>query len=103
MMTFRRGRGHGSGMVKQLVKDIKDRKLVPELQDQVSKVVRCLYTEDFLREVSRTEIPKKIVGINVEALNRFERWSRSLLSQLWLRMVWFPIRRMVLRFLVTEN
>ena len=57
-------------MVKQLVKDIKDRKLVPELQDQVSKVVRCLYTEDFLGFKNRNT--KEIVGINVEALNRFE-------------------------------
>ena len=59
-------------MVKQLVKDIKDRKLVPELQDQVSKVVRCLYTEDFLREVSRTEIPKKsIQAIRIPLPNRY--------------------------------
>ena len=54
-------------MVKQLVKDIKDRKLVPELQDQVSKVVRCLYTEDFLREVSRTEIPEVTIAALVES------------------------------------
>jgi hypothetical protein len=40
---------------KQLVRDTKVRKLVPELLDQVSKVVRCLYTDVFLREVSITE------------------------------------------------
>ena len=42
-------------MVRQLVRDIKVRKLVQELQDQVSKVVRCHYIEESLREVSQTE------------------------------------------------
>ena len=48
-------------MVKQQVKAIKVRKHVLALRDQVSKVVRCLYTEDFRREAS-----------NVSELNRFE-------------------------------
>jgi hypothetical protein len=46
-------------MAKLLVKDIKVRRPVPEHRDQVLKVDRCLYTEEFLREVSRTETRKK--------------------------------------------
>ena len=38
------------------VRDIRVRRLVPEQQGQVSKAVRCHYTEEFLREVSRTGI-----------------------------------------------
>ena len=37
-------------MVRQLVRDIRDRRLVQEHRDLVSKVVRCHYTEDYLRE-----------------------------------------------------
>lgn len=57
--NFRRGRGHGSGMVRQLVKVTKVRKLVPEQQDQALKVVRCLYTEEYQREDSNAETLKK--------------------------------------------
>ncbi len=46
-------------MVRQPVKDIRDRRLVQELQDQVLKVVRCHYTEEFLREVSHAETLRK--------------------------------------------
>ena len=42
-------------MARQLVKVIRDRRLVQEHQDQVLKVVRCHYIEEFLREVSQTE------------------------------------------------
>ena len=42
-------------MVRQLVRDTKVRKLVLEHQDQVSKVVRCHYIEEYQREVSLTE------------------------------------------------
>ena len=52
-------------MVKQQVKATKDRKHVPEHRDRDLKVVRCLYTDVFRREVSKT-------GINVDALNRYE-------------------------------
>jgi hypothetical protein len=45
-------------MVRQQVKAIRVRKHVQVLQDQVLKAVRCLYTEDFLREASITEIQK---------------------------------------------
>ena len=45
--------------VRQQVKAIKDRRPVPELRDQVLKAVRCLYTEDFLREVSSAETLRK--------------------------------------------
>jgi hypothetical protein len=38
-----------------LVRVIRVRRLVPVLRELVSKVVRCLYTEDFLREASTTE------------------------------------------------
>ena len=58
--------------VRPLVKDTRDRKLVPELQDQALKVARCLYTEDYRREVSNVLIPKTIVGINVSALEVFD-------------------------------
>ena len=53
--NFRRGRGHGSGNGKTAGKDTRDRRLVQELQDLVSKVDRCHYIEDCLREVSRIE------------------------------------------------
>ena len=43
-------------MARLLVKDIKDRKLVPALRVPVSKVVRCLCTDVFRREDSPTEI-----------------------------------------------
>ena len=59
-------------MVKQQVKATKDRKHVPEHRDRDLKVVRCLYTDVFRREVSKTENSKEIVGINVDALNRYE-------------------------------
>jgi hypothetical protein len=46
-------------MARPQVRVIRDRRLVPELPDPVSKVVRCLYTDVFLREVSRTETLRK--------------------------------------------
>ena len=46
-------------MVKQQVKATKDRKHVPEHRDRDLKVVRCLYTDVFRREVSKTETPRK--------------------------------------------
>ena len=46
-------------MEKQLVRDIRDRRLVPELRDRDLKVDRCLYTEDCLREVSLAETPRQ--------------------------------------------
>ena len=58
-------------MAKQQVRVTKVRRHVPALQDQVLKVARCLYTEDFLREASQTEI-QKILSINITELNRFE-------------------------------
>ena len=45
--------------VRPQVRVIRDRRLVPELPDPVSKVVRCLYTDVFLREVSLTETLRK--------------------------------------------
>ena len=59
-------------MVRQLVRDTKVRKLVLEHQDQVLKVVRCHYIEEYLREDLQTEILKTIVGINVSALEVFD-------------------------------
>ena len=44
---------------RQQVKVIKVRRHVQEHPELVSKVVRCLYTEDFPREASRTEILKR--------------------------------------------
>ena len=46
--------------VRQPERATKDRRLVQELQDLVSKAVRCLYTEEFLREVSHAELTKKL-------------------------------------------
>lgn len=57
--NFRRGRGHGSGMVKQPARDTKVRKLVQEHQDQALKVVRCHYIEDYQREALQTETALK--------------------------------------------
>ncbi len=53
--NFRRGRGHGSGNGKTAGKGHKGQKARSELQDLVSKVDRCHYIEDCLREVSRIE------------------------------------------------
>ena len=58
----------GQEMAKLLVKDIKVRKHVQALQDQVLKVDRCHYTEEYQREVSHAETHKEIVGINLSAL-----------------------------------
>ena len=52
-------------MVKQQVKATKVRKHVLVLRDQVSKVVRCLYIEDFLREASNAEILKKLLQLTL--------------------------------------
>ena len=54
--NFRRGSGHGSGNGKTAGKGHKGQEAhVQVLQDQVLKVVRCHYTDVFLREVSQTE------------------------------------------------
>ena len=68
--NFRRGRGHGSGNGKTAGKGHKGQlRLVPEHQETgISKVDRCLYTDVFRREVSRTEILKKSIAINVDVL-----------------------------------
>ncbi len=55
-----------------LVRVIRDRKLVQEHQDQVSKVARCHYIEEFLREVSLTETVEEFVAINISTLERFD-------------------------------
>lgn len=60
---FRRGRGHGSGMVKLPVKVIKDRKLVQELQDLVLKVVSCHCIEDCQREGLQTSTAKILLEL----------------------------------------
>ena len=72
-------------MVRQPAEDTRDRRLVQAvLQDLDSKAVRCLYTEEFQREVSRTttylctpvavdkDNYKEIIGINVSKLDVFE-------------------------------
>ena len=56
---------------KQPAKDIRDRKLVPEHQELDSKVVRCLYTEDFLRGFTNRNT-LDIEAINVSELERFD-------------------------------
>ena len=55
-------------MARQLVRAIKVRKLVLAHQDQVLKVVRCHYTKRGFKNRNT----KEIVGINVDALERFE-------------------------------
>ena len=57
--NFRRGRGHGSGNGKTAGKGHKGQKARSGAQDQVSKVDKCHYTEEYQREVSLTEILKK--------------------------------------------
>ncbi len=57
--NFRRGRGHGSGNGKTAGKGHKGQKARSGLQDLVLKVVRCLYTDVFLREVSHAETLRK--------------------------------------------
>ena len=58
--------------VRLLVRDTRDRRLVQELQDLVSKVDRCHYIEDCLREVSKNRNTLTIVPINLSALERFD-------------------------------
>ncbi len=53
--NFRRGRGHGSGNGKTAGKGHKGQKARSGAQDLVSKVVRCHYIEEYLREVSHAE------------------------------------------------
>ena len=50
--NFRRGQE----TERQQVRDIRDRRLVQEHPDPDLKAARCLYTEDFPREVSHAEI-----------------------------------------------
>ena len=59
-------------MARQQVRVIRDRRLVPELQDLVLKVVRCLYTDVFLREVSHAETLRKSLVSTYLHLERFE-------------------------------
>ena len=59
-------------MVRQLVRDTKVRKLVLELRDQVSKVVRCHYTDEFQREVSLAETLRKSLESMSSALEVFD-------------------------------
>ncbi len=58
--------------VRPLVKDTKGQKARSGAPRPGLKVARCLYTEDYLREVSLTSIVKKIVAINVGILNAFD-------------------------------
>ena len=58
--------------VRLQVKVIKVRRLVQEHQDLVSKVARCHYIEEFLREVSQTEILRKSLLSTLSVLNRFD-------------------------------
>ena len=57
--NFRRGRGHGSGNGKTAARDTRDRKPVPAAQDQVLKVDRCHYIEEYRREASQTETARR--------------------------------------------
>ena len=57
---------------RQLVRDIRDRRLVPELRDRDLKVVRCLYTEDCLKRGFTCRNSKTIIGINMSALEVFD-------------------------------
>ena len=57
--NFRRGRGHAPETERQLVRDTKARRLVPEHRDPVLKAVRCLYTDVFRREALRISILRR--------------------------------------------
>ena len=59
-------------MVRQLVRAIRVRRLVPELRDRDLKVARCLYTEDCLREVSHAETPRQSSASTCHALEVFD-------------------------------
>lgn len=70
--NFRRGRGHGSGMVRPQVKDIKDRKARsgaprPGFEGGQMPLYRRLPKRGFKCRNSKT-----IVGINLSALEAFE-------------------------------
>mgnify|MGYP000314462884 CR=1 FL=1 len=56
--NFRRGRGHGSGNGKTAGKGHKGQKARSGAPRPGLKVVRCLYTDVFRREVSKTENSK---------------------------------------------
>ena len=59
--------------VRQQAEATRDRVPVQvQAEKQVLKAVRCLFTEDFLREVLLAYNTKEIVGINVAALNIFD-------------------------------
>ena len=55
VISWEEGEDTAQERVRLLVRDTRDRRLVQELQDLVSKVDRCHYIEDCLREVSRIE------------------------------------------------
>ena len=57
-------------MVRQLVRVIRVRRLVPEHPDRALKVDRCLCTDEFRREASQCPShSKEIVSVNLGLLN----------------------------------
>ena len=57
--NFRRGRGHGSGNGKTAGKGHKGQKARSGATRRALKVARCLYTEEYRREVSNAEILRR--------------------------------------------
>ena len=100
--NFRRGRGHGSGNGKTAGKGHKGQKARsgatrPGFEGGQMPLYRRLPKRGF-----KNRNTKEIVGINVEALNRFEDGAEVTIAALVENgLVSNP--RMVLRFLVTEN
>ena len=72
--NWRRGRGHATGNGKTAGRGHKGQGQPFRFRRQVqaSKAVRCLCTEDSLKEASHAETAKEIVAINVSMLNVFE-------------------------------
>ena len=93
---FRRGRGHGSGNGKTAGKGHKGQKARsgaprPGFEGGQMPLYRRLPKRGF-----KNRNTKEIVGINVEALNRFEDGAEVTIAAL-------VESGLVLRFLVTEN
>ncbi len=76
--NFRRGRGHGSGNGKTAGKGHKGQKAHSGggATDLVSKAVRCLYTEEFLREVSHAETLRQSLESTL-ALLKYSRMEQK--------------------------
>ncbi len=88
--------------VKQLVKDIKDRKLVPEHKKPGFEGGQMPLYRRLPKRGFKNRNTKEIIAINVDVLNRFEDGA-EVTVEAYLRAVQFPKPEMVLRFLETAS